>query len=140
MFLDIISIFWGGAVLADEPPEPTAIEEVDYIHRLVTEYAEEYEIDPKIMHHIVEKESQYDPEALGDRHLTCNSSMRGSRPEMWGKQMSSRGLVQISDCYWDFTKEQVEDPHFALTFLAEQLNEGRCYLWSTCPANKLAYK
>jgi soluble lytic murein transglycosylase-like protein len=90
----------------------------------IEKVSQEYKVSEGLITYIVKNESQFDPYAVGDRHITC---------PMTGEKMRSRGLVQISDCYWpEITDEMAHDPDFALKFLAEKLSEGKCELWTTC--------
>ena len=54
--------------------------------------------------------------------------------------MRSRGLVQVSDCYWDMSDEDAHDVDISLQFLAQKLSEGRCIWWTTCRAYLKNYK
>jgi soluble lytic murein transglycosylase-like protein len=96
------------------------------IEQKIDHYAEKHGVSSSLMHHIVSKESSYNPNALGDTGYTCRRT---------GKIAPSRGLVQINECWWPEEYKQAGDPDFALNFLASKLSEGKCYLWSTCPAN-----
>lgn len=55
--------------------------------------------------YIAEKESQFNPKATGDMHITCPST---------GKPVRSRGLFQISTCYHpEVSDAQAYDVQFA---------------------------
>lgn len=84
------------------------------IPSLVDYYADKYGVSKDVMHTVVNCESGYKPQAVGDSG-------------------QSFGLVQIHMPSWGgaITPEQANDPDFALNFLAEKLSEGRGYLW-TC--------
>ncbi len=75
-----------------------------------------------VITYIVKNESNFNPRAVGDTHLTC---------PMTGEKMKSKGLVQISDCWWPEVGDKAYDPDFALRFLAEKLSEGKGNLWTT---------
>lgn len=90
----------------------------------IEKVSQEYGVSEGLMTYIVQNESQFHQYAVGDRHITC---------PMTGEKMRSRGLVQVSDCYWpEISDREAFDPDFSLRFLAEKLSEGRCSLWSTC--------
>lgn len=84
------------------------------------------------MNHIVAGESNYDNSSIGDTQITCKTT---------GKKETAMGLVQINDCYWNFTEAQKLDPDFSLNFLAYWISKGHCGWWSTCKVNDyLAFK
>ena len=64
------------------------------VKQLIIEKSEEYKVNPQLALFIVQKESNFDPLAIGDEHLTCNLS----KSPNFGKPIRSRGLWQISDC------------------------------------------
>ncbi len=99
-----------------EPPKEVLIEtKIEWNkERIVQEIdtvAAEYGVDAKVMHTVINCESQYNPKALGDG----------------GK---SRGLVQIHSGYHNVSDEDAYDPTYAITFLAKHLKEGNGRLWS----------
>lgn len=94
-----------------EPKE--VLIEVEDVHHKIKRYAEEYGVDPEVMDTVVHCESRYNPRAVGDG----------------GK---SRGLVQIhADYHPHVTDDMAFDEDYALTFLAEKLQQGKGHLW-TC--------
>ena len=75
--------------------------------------ADEYGVSKETMRFVVDCESDWNPEAVGD-------------------QGHSHGLVQIHlPSHRSITKELAQDPEFALRFLAGHLKEGRGDMW-TC--------
>ena len=92
----------------------------------IVRYADKYGVSSKLMHHIISKESGYDPNIVGDKTYVCQET---------GKIAPSRGLVQINECYWPEEYKYATDPDFAIDFLAKQLSLGNCHFWSTCPRN-----
>ena len=125
--LDLISMLLGGSVYHFDmrPPEPQVIEEFtkEEIVELVDIYADRSKIDRELLHYIVFKESSYNPKAIGDTHITCPKT---------GELMTSKGIAQISDCYWNFSDELKYDPYFSLGFLTREINKGNCHYWTTC--------
>lgn len=90
----------------------------------IEKVSQEYGVSEGLMTYIVKNESQFNPYAVGDTHITC---------PMTGEKMRSRGLVQVSNCYWpEISDSMAFDPDFALKFLAEKLSEGKCSYWTTC--------
>lgn len=86
-----------------KPPEC-----VGNIQELVSCYAQKNGVNPKLAQYIVSNESNYDPNTIGDMKIKCPST---------GKPVRSRGLVQISECYYpQITDSQAFDPNFALDF------------------------
>lgn len=64
------------------------------------------------------------------RIIKCESSFRPSATNIT-KWESSYGLVQINlKAHKNITIEQATDPDFAINFLAENLSQGRSYMWS----------
>ena len=53
--------------------------------------ARDWGVDERLVLCLIEKESQFNPRALGDTHLTCPAT---------GKPIRSRGILQINDCAW----------------------------------------
>jgi soluble lytic murein transglycosylase-like protein len=100
-----------------DPPRVVLIEaRVDWTEERIKEevrtQAEKYGVSEEVMDTVIQCESEYNKEALGDG----------------GK---SRGLVQIHADYHDVSDEEAYDPAFAIEFLAKHLKEGNGYLW-TC--------
>jgi hypothetical protein len=87
----------------------------EFIYDRITRYSAIYGVSEGLMTHIVVGESSLRSDVVGDQHLTCKKT---------GNPMRSRGLVQISDCYWDISDEDAFDVDFALDFLARKLSEG----------------
>lgn len=87
--------------------------------RLLTDfYAEKWNVSKEVMHWVVDCESDYDPNAVGDGG-------------------DSFGLSQIHLPSWDgkITEGEARDPDFALNFLGQKLSEGQGRLW-TCYKKK----
>jgi hypothetical protein len=84
-----------------------------YIKERIKHYAELYQVSEEVMNKVVQCESNYLPDALGD----------GGR---------SRGLVQIfKPAHPTISDEQAFDIEFSLNFLADNLSKGNGKLW-TC--------
>ena len=96
------------------------------IQALIVQIALQHSVDASLMRTIVRKESSYNPKAVGDTNYFCKRTQ---------KTAPSRGLAQINECWWpDITREQMEDPYFAISFLAKHLKDGKCkQYWMTCP-------
>lgn len=92
----------------------------------ITHRAWAFGVDPDIALHIIENESKFNPDAIGDTTYRCRKT---------GKISPSYGLVQINGCFHDYPKEMLLDPDFSLDFLLTNLAQGRCKLWSTCPTS-----
>lgn len=72
---------------------------------------------------IAEHESQFRPDALGDRHLTC---------PMTGEPQRSRGLFQISDCWHPEVSDEVAFSVSSSTEWAlNRMQQGYLHEWST---------
>lgn len=98
--------------------------EREVINDLISHYAGVYRVSEATMHHIIKAESNYQLEALGDKSYVCKRT---------GQVSPSYGLVQVNRCWHEYPIEQLQDPEFAISFLAENLSKGQCKLWSTCP-------
>ena len=99
------------------------LEDVERINAKIEVLAAYYSVSPEIMKHIVYNESRYNVNAVGDINFFCQTSQ---------KYEASRGLVQINSCFHPI-KQDAYNEDFALDFLAKNLSEGRCHIWSTCP-------
>lgn len=89
------------------PPKPLTLQEKSDM------YATKYNVKPSLMRSVVQCESTFNPDAVGDGG-------------------NSFGLVQINlPSHPTITKEQAHDPDFALDFLAKNLAAGKGKLW-TC--------
>ncbi len=105
-----------GVAIADAPSKsPQSLES------LISTYSKQYGVSADLMTYIVQAES------TGSTTIQSNYYYKGKRE-------NSFGLAQINlDWNPDVTREQAQDPDFALNFLASNLKAGKCYLWSTCP-------
>lgn len=75
---------------------------------------------------MVRRESNYDPDAVGDLHIYCH--IKGKKRQ----QVYSRGLVQISRCYHpEVSDKQAHDVDFSLCYLINEIGRGRGKQWST---------
>lgn len=82
------------------------------IKQTISRIAREYNVSEEVMNTVVECESQYNTNAVGDHG-------------------NSKGLVQIHRKYHpDITESQAFDPEFSLSFLAKNLANNKGYLWS----------
>lgn len=80
-----------------------------------------HNISPEILNNLVQSESAWNPNAVGDH--SC-----------------SYGLVQINICARkNVTKEEALDPTFALNYAAEAISEGTEDAWTSCSCVKYAY-
>lgn len=100
-----------------EEPEKVLIEiRVNWTEERIKEeihsVSQEYGVSEEVMTKVIQCESQFKKDALGDH----------------GK---SRGLVQIHSDYHDVSDEEAYDPAYAIRFLAQHLKEGNGNLW-TC--------
>jgi soluble lytic murein transglycosylase-like protein len=85
----------------------------DHIKSRIGYYADLYEVSEEVMNVVVQCESNYDPNALGDKG-------------------ASRGLTQINrPAHPNISDEQAFDIEFSLDFLAENLSKDKGRLW-TC--------
>ena len=127
LYFIAIAVLMLGAYIVNIPVQAQSYEapvesypivfEVEYdwtterIKKEIDDVALEYGVSAKVMHTVINCESNYKKTALGDG----------------GK---SRGLAQIHSGYHDVKDEDAYDPHFAIRFLAEKLSNGQGYLWS----------
>lgn len=99
----------------------------ELIYAKITQYAQEYGVSESMMDYVVRHESRYDNCAVGDTHLID--------PD--GNPHVSKGAVQINE-YWNpkISESEALDIDFSLKFLASNLADGKCRLWTTCRAFK----
>jgi soluble lytic murein transglycosylase-like protein len=97
-----------------EPKTVTVVEvkKLISIDDKILKYANQYNVNLQLMRSVVDCESSFNPNAVGDNG-------------------HSRGLVQIYDNYHPtISHEQAFDPDFALEYLAKEISEGRGRQWS----------
>lgn len=100
-----------------EPPAPPKTSwTVDEVKVLVDQYADRYSVSRTTMHSVVNCESSYDYNIVGD-------------------QGRSHGLAQIfGPANPDISIEEANNPDFALDFMASNISKGRGSKW-TCYRN-----
>jgi len=105
-----------------EAPQPIIVDAIETLHKseytkediinLIGLYAEKYQVDEFIIKQVVWHESHYNRYDIGD-------------------DGNAYGLVQINRIYHpNITKEQAQDPHFALDFLAKSIKNGQGRKWT----------
>lgn len=98
-------------VVTEEAPKQ-ALEAPYSVDGLINEYSTVYGVSASLMRKIIQCESSFNPNAVGD----------GGH---------SRGLVQIHRPSWpNISDAEAFDPEFAINFLASKLSKGQGYLWS----------
>lgn len=81
---------------------------------MATNVALEAKVDPAVLLNMVQSESKWNPDAVGDHGC-------------------SFGLVQINTCAnEDVSKEEALDPEFSLTYAAKAISRGDEWLWTSC--------
>lgn len=97
------------------------------LHEIATTVAQEHGINPQTLFNMVESESEWNPKAEGDKGC-------------------SFGLVQINVCAnndpkkKDYaTKTQALDPHFALEYAAQHIEDGTEDMWTSCNCYSLVW-
>jgi len=109
-----------------EAPQVNIDESISHLHEaeyskeeiinLVGLYAAKYGVDEFVMQQVVFHESGYDPKNEGD---------------YYNGKYNSFGLSQIHlPSHPNVTREQAEDPHFALEFMAKNIKAGRGRMWT----------
>jgi hypothetical protein len=85
------------------------------------------EIETKL-YNIVEGESSFNAEAIGDMDVICNFGPNK------GKPVRARGIVQITECsHPEITDEQAFDPDWALTWAVGVIEKGDEWKeWTVC--------
>jgi len=80
---------------------------------------------PIIAIEIARGESRFNPNAVGDGHLTCKKT---------GKPIRSRGVYQINNCaHPNITDAQAFDIEWSTRWSINQLKMGNCRIWTMCP-------
>ena len=112
----LVSVYIPSEVVnsAEAPaPEKIVYNTKEDLVELTKQYANRYGVSFNTMSRVINCESSWDIEAVGDG----------------GK---SHGLVQIHNpSHPKITREQATDPEFAINFLAENLSNGKGNMW-TC--------
>lgn len=130
----MLPISWVALVThAEAPLQEEAYKELktewttDEVKELVNIYADKYGVSRATLHRIVSGESSYQVKPKdGDMNITCPTGINKGNP------VRARGAVQITECYFpEVTDEQAYDLEFSLNFLAEKVQKGQGYLWST---------
>lgn len=86
----------------------------DILHIKVEEIAAKYKISPSVLTNLVQSESTFNPDAVGDKGC-------------------SYGLAQINICaHKEIDKADALDPDFALNYAAKAISEGTEDAWSAC--------
>lgn len=71
---------------------PKLTVEVPEIYKMMIQsYAEKYGVKIEILTYIVERESGYNPNAIGDMNIICKRT---------GLPVRARGILQITECYY----------------------------------------
>ncbi len=92
---------------SSEPEKPT-------IESLISDIAKEYKISSTTLFNLADSESELNPDPKGHND--------GGR---------AAGIMQIHYKTWGFTKEQVLDPEFSLSFAAKHIAEGDAWKYWT---------
>lgn len=80
-------------------------------------WADFYGVNADMMYQTIECESHFRD---GQSHFVKN-----------GRRERSFGIAQINlDAHSDITREQAEDPQFALSWMAREWRDGRAWQWS----------
>lgn len=114
-------------IALDTPPAPNCAN--GDIKEMVSCYAKKYGVPDKLAHYVVKNESHYNPNLLGDKHITCPQGVNK------GKPVNARGLVQITECYYpEVTDEQAYDPNFNLEFGMKLMKDKKTCMnqFTTC--------
>lgn len=104
------------------PAQANSVQLTGNLKHYVYDKALEYGVDPKLALYIVENESSFNPNALGDMNIFIE-----------GQPVESRGLWQISKLYWpEITDEMAYDIEWSTNWSLDQIKKGNCNLWTTC--------
>lgn len=94
------------------------------IYEKIQRYSRHFQVPPELIIHIATNESRLNPDAIGDMNIICKRT---------GKPVRSRGMFQISECYFpEISDRQAFDIDFSLIFVAQNIKNGKCHLWTTC--------
>lgn len=94
------------------------------IQEKITEAAKKEGVSPALALLIVDKESSFNPNAVGDQHLICKYGPNK------GKYIQSRGLWQINDCAWpEVTDEQAFDVDWSTAWAMPKVKTTPC-IWT----------
>lgn len=118
-------------IYADNLPQTTVAQ--FEIPAMVSYYATQYGVSQKLANYIAEHESDYNPNEVGDEHITCRQDNQYK-----GQAVYARGVFQITRCYYpEVTDSQAFDPQYNIQFAMAIIAKGRdtCInQFSTCRA------
>src|SRR3990167_9344525 len=96
----------------------------DLLRDFVIIEARMYGVDPQLASKIVQAESGFNNDAIGDTHLKCRTT---------GKPMRSRGLWQWNTCgNSHITDKMAFDPIISTNLALEEIKKNGCKKWSNC--------
>lgn len=102
--------------------------QVKTIEQLIDEKALQYNVSAELVHYIVKKESQYNPNAVGDMNLIC---------ERTGRPVRARGILQITECWYpDVSDTCAFDVECSLDKMLPIMKTDCESQWTTCPKSK----
>ena len=81
--------------------------------------------------YIAENESHFKSDARGDLHITC----KNKNSPQYGKPVTSRGVFQVSRCWFpEITDEQADDVVFITEWALPRIADRETckMLWTTC--------
>jgi len=105
-----------------EAPQPIVEEAIETLHKseytkediinLISVYSEKYQVNEFTVKQVIWHESHYDRFDVGD-------------------DGHAFGLAQINNIYHpNITKEQAQDPNFAIDFMAKNIKNGKGSMWT----------
>ncbi len=103
------------AVTTNQVPASPKVQTARTINEIIDEKALQYNVSATKLTFFIKCESNFNPKALN------------SNGEF------SVGLSQINlDAHTNITREQAEDPTFAISFMAENFSKGKYNMWYNC--------
>lgn len=119
-------------VATTTPVHAGTVRPTEYIDSLIKGDAKTYGVSYTVMYNVIKCESHFDPTIQSQYHYTWSDPSIGVYK---GDQEQSYGLVMIHlPAHPDITKDQAEDPEFAVSYLAQALAKGEGNQW-TCYRN-----
>ena len=105
-------------------------EKID-IQEFIVSVAKQHNVDPQLALFIVRRESNFNPNVIGDGDKVCKRT---------GKPIRSRGLFQINDCVWPEISDEEAFSVVSSTIWAMPKLKEKPKIWSTYKFCKLWYE
>lgn len=120
------NVLTANAVTIDQVIVSPQVKTTKTINQIIDEKALQYGVSAERVHYIIEKESQYNPNAIGDMNIICKRT---------GLPVRARGILQITECYYpEISDACTFDVECSLDKMLPVMKDDKKCLsqWSTC--------